>query len=402
MEKPEINLEKIQLLIDKLTSQVSDHSAIEHLLPTAQMLVAELQEAQITAKPRASVSVVMPSGTLRLRQADTEMEGQQGPVSVEETLPQPIEEAPEAVRRSFSLQPPTTITEQPPEQTMDTQSYLPVSDVTPITTISAHTPQTDIPAREEEDFPVSDTVPAAHDVVQPAAAGEPAGAADDPLHPSFPTSIPADTPEIQNENTSAEPEAAPLAPASYAPSPSATSGIDSDRQPEPVPEVSDNSSHLPIPDNYPDFQEQERDKQKHLDFIHENFSSWSDYGRVSEVPTLVQHRPLQSGDHEKDLNEHFREDREEWAQTLQSTPIDNLAGAIGINDRYLFISELFRGDESMYERSILTLNKFNDYSQAHAWSERELRLKLGWDIDNPITQQFEQLVKRRFMAKTAR
>ncbi|OPZ17236.1 MAG: hypothetical protein BWZ05_01518 [Bacteroidetes bacterium ADurb.BinA245] len=70
--------------------------------------------------------------------------------------------------------------------------------------------------------------------------------------------------------------------------------------------------------------------------------------------------------------------------------------AIGINDRFVFINELFRGDESMYERCIKTINSFNIYAEAEYWISRELKVKLGWDNNNPTVQQFDQLVKRRF------
>ena len=70
--------------------------------------------------------------------------------------------------------------------------------------------------------------------------------------------------------------------------------------------------------------------------------------------------------------------------------------AIGINDQYLFINELFRGDQTMYERSIKTINSFNIYGEAELWIKRELKLKLGWNEDSDVVQLFDQLVRRRF------
>ena len=66
---------------------------------------------------------------------------------------------------------------------------------------------------------------------------------------------------------------------------------------------------------------------------------------------------------------------------LQDTPIRDLKKAISINDRHRFIHELFRGDETMYERSIKTINNFNIYAEAEYWIQRELKLKLGWDAN---------------------
>ncbi len=86
----------------------------------------------------------------------------------------------------------------------------------------------------------------------------------------------------------------------------------------------------------------------------------------------------------------------ELASKLQEEPIRDLRKAIGINDRYQFISELFRGDETMYERSIKTINSFNVYQEANYWIQREMIYKLGWDDNNPVVKHFTQLVKRRF------
>ncbi|HMC99953.1 MAG TPA: hypothetical protein VKH37_07365, partial [Ferruginibacter sp.] len=77
-------------------------------------------------------------------------------------------------------------------------------------------------------------------------------------------------------------------------------------------------------------------------------------------------------------------------------PIRDLKKAIGVNDRFLFINELFRGDESMYERSIKTINSFSILPEAEYWIQRELKVKNGWDDNDAIVKQFYQLVKRRF------
>ncbi|HLO79530.1 MAG TPA: hypothetical protein VK166_01150 [Chitinophagaceae bacterium] len=98
----------------------------------------------------------------------------------------------------------------------------------------------------------------------------------------------------------------------------------------------------------------------------------------------------------KELNEKLKEPTREVAQKLQDVPIKDLRKAIGINDRYLYINELFNGDEAMFERSVKTLNQFSILPEAEFWMQRELRIKLGWKEDNPLVQQFVLLVRRRF------
>jgi hypothetical protein len=97
------------------------------------------------------------------------------------------------------------------------------------------------------------------------------------------------------------------------------------------------------------------------------------------------------------LNDRLKQGKMELLETLREAPVRDLRKAIGINDRFLFINDLFRGDESMYERSLKTINGFNIYAEAEYWINRELKVKLGWDADHPTVIQFDQLVKRRFL-----
>lgn len=96
------------------------------------------------------------------------------------------------------------------------------------------------------------------------------------------------------------------------------------------------------------------------------------------------------------LNEKLKEERVEVAAALQGTPIRDLKKAIGINDRFLFVNDLFRGDENMYERSIKTINGFSIYPEAQYWIQRELKVKLSWPDQSEAVKIFDQLVKRRF------
>ncbi|HET6255170.1 MAG TPA: hypothetical protein VFE32_13910 [Puia sp.] len=96
------------------------------------------------------------------------------------------------------------------------------------------------------------------------------------------------------------------------------------------------------------------------------------------------------------LNEKLKPDIVDLRSALNDTPVRDLKKAIGINDRYVFVNQLFRGDEAMYERSIKTINAFRILPEAEYWMERELKVKLGWDENRDVTRHFYQLVKRRF------
>jgi hypothetical protein len=89
-------------------------------------------------------------------------------------------------------------------------------------------------------------------------------------------------------------------------------------------------------------------------------------------------------------------ERNDISSFLTETPVRDLKKAIGINDRFLFVNELFRGDEDMYERSVRTINNFRILAEAEYWIERELTVKLGWDVNSGTVREFYKLVKRRF------
>jgi hypothetical protein len=125
------------------------------------------------------------------------------------------------------------------------------------------------------------------------------------------------------------------------------------------------------------------------------------YDPVSEIPTLAHQangKELNDviGNGSKSLNDKLKVESQDLAAVLKESPLHDLKKAIGINDRFVFINELFRGDEAMYERSIKTINNFRIHQEAEYWMIRELKVKLAWDEEKEITRHFYQLVKRRF------
>ncbi len=129
------------------------------------------------------------------------------------------------------------------------------------------------------------------------------------------------------------------------------------------------------------------------------------YHPIEDMPTLAHQTPIESKqkreneipfEYPESLNDRLKEVKIELSQKLTDIPIKDLRKAIGVNDRYLFLNELFRGDEAMYERSIKTIQNFSIFAEAEYWIRRELKVKIGWLDSDPIVKQFDQLVKRRF------
>lgn len=170
----------------------------------------------------------------------------------------------------------------------------------------------------------------------------------------------------------------------------------------PLPEPAPMPTPKPEPEPIPHFVEQ---KPWHSVFPvqEEKKSAWA-IDPVLEVPTLAHQEKvvyelndtMAAEGTPASLNDKLKQHKAEMSSVLQEAPIRDLKKAISINDRHRFIHELFRDDETMYERSIKTINTFNIYAEAEFWIQRELKVKLGWDTTLELVKIFDQLVKRRF------
>lgn len=96
------------------------------------------------------------------------------------------------------------------------------------------------------------------------------------------------------------------------------------------------------------------------------------------------------------LNDRLRQQQTEVAQKLGDMPVKDLRAAIGINDKYQFIQELFRGDTDLYERSVKTINECNSLQEADYWIQREIKIIQGWQDDHHLVQHFYSLLRKRF------
>ncbi len=78
---------------------------------------------------------------------------------------------------------------------------------------------------------------------------------------------------------------------------------------------------------------------------------------------------------------------------LQNKPIGDLSKAIGINDKFLFIKELFNGDSARYSETVSHLNSFSDLNDAIIY----LQDNFDWAEGNEYAAKFIDLVRRKFI-----
>ncbi len=83
------------------------------------------------------------------------------------------------------------------------------------------------------------------------------------------------------------------------------------------------------------------------------------------------------------------------AERLQKSQISDLRKAIGINEKFQFINELFNGDLGKYNKAIDELNSFSSLDGAKTYLF-ELHVEYQWADDNPALLKLNELLERKF------
>jgi len=83
------------------------------------------------------------------------------------------------------------------------------------------------------------------------------------------------------------------------------------------------------------------------------------------------------------------------AARLQRKPVADLMTAIGINDKFLLLNDLFAGSMEKYNRSVRALNNFPTLLGAKTYMS-ELQIEFQWDINSEAYRKLNDLVERRF------
>ena len=74
-------------------------------------------------------------------------------------------------------------------------------------------------------------------------------------------------------------------------------------------------------------------------------------------------------------------------------PVADLLSAIGINDRYTFIRELFNGDSGKFESAVKFLNDATSFNDAYNY----MLLYFNWDMESEPVQLLLDIIRRKFI-----
>lgn len=99
----------------------------------------------------------------------------------------------------------------------------------------------------------------------------------------------------------------------------------------------------------------------------------------------------------KSLNEKLSDSLEDKtiASKLQKNPIKDLKMAIGINEKFMFVNELFEGSLQKYNENINSLNTMKSKAEAMKFMEM-LKNEYSWKKDGDAYIALTDLVSRRY------
>ena len=84
------------------------------------------------------------------------------------------------------------------------------------------------------------------------------------------------------------------------------------------------------------------------------------------------------------------------AEQLHAQSISDLKQAINLNDKLLFVKDLFNGYSLAYSEAIEILNRFTSFAEAEQFLKNNYVAKNHWDTKPETSEKFYALLKRRY------
>jgi hypothetical protein len=86
---------------------------------------------------------------------------------------------------------------------------------------------------------------------------------------------------------------------------------------------------------------------------------------------------------------------EDLSSKLKAMPITNISNALGLNDKFELINELFNGDKELFERTMQVLNMAGSFVEAYNY----LNENFDWDMGGPHVQRILELIRRKLIVR---
>ena len=100
-------------------------------------------------------------------------------------------------------------------------------------------------------------------------------------------------------------------------------------------------------------------------------------------------------DSKPSLNEELSHTKQktDLSSRLNTKPIHSLKDAIGLNEKFEMIQNLFNGDSEQYVHTMDVLNMATHFNEAYDY----LTKHFNWDMDGPLVQRILELIRRKLI-----
>ena len=117
---------------------------------------------------------------------------------------------------------------------------------------------------------------------------------------------------------------------------------------------------------------------------------------IPEPVKVVEPEPkVEEKNQQRSLNDLFNEQKQDLGEKFQQTKITDLTKAMSINDKFLFIRELFKNKSEEFSHAIHTLNNCENIEEAFDIMEG-LKKQYFWDSTSSAYLALCDLVRRKF------
>ncbi len=99
--------------------------------------------------------------------------------------------------------------------------------------------------------------------------------------------------------------------------------------------------------------------------------------------------------HTQSMNDKLAENVQQHnlAEKINQKPVNSIQNAIMLNDKFLFIRELFGGMSDEYSITVNNLNNMSSFEEAKDYISK----RFDWDMDDTVVIKFMEIVNRRFI-----
>lgn len=97
------------------------------------------------------------------------------------------------------------------------------------------------------------------------------------------------------------------------------------------------------------------------------------------------------------LNDRFStQQKESLAEVLQKRKIENIKSHISINQRFMFINELFNGDADIYNDALEKVDNCQSMNEALDYLQKNFVQQYQWDMESEEVAEFMDVLSKKY------